>query len=72
MTKARVNAEGRVLSADGLPSLACQYRLRGDTEWTTHTIVADRPGSADSWRQQVVPVLRRRYLGGVETQVVPI
>lgn len=62
--------------ATGPNDLLCQYRLKpvsfGD-EWTTHTLVAsDSRNGAKAWREQVVPVLRRRYKGGVETRVVTI
>jgi hypothetical protein len=53
-------------------TLSCEYRLRGAgaEAWTVHTIGTRRV--ADAWRRQVVPVLRRRYPGGVETRVVPV
>jgi hypothetical protein len=57
---------------DGFGSLLFQYRLRGASEWTTHTInTADpRSGGVEAWRRQTVPVLRRRYPGGIETRVI--
>jgi hypothetical protein len=47
-----------------------QYRLKGASEWTTHSVY--EAGRGDVFRKQVVPVLRRRFPGGVETRVISV